>query len=79
MPLCAIEASANPERKGGELDARTGRLFLSSWPGLIRPSTSFAYQSTIKQAVDARDKRGHDESIVLLGRPLPADRNLSFV
>jgi hypothetical protein len=33
----------------------------SSWPGLSRPSTSCSLNGR-KQDVDARDKRGHDES-----------------
>src|SRR5262249_23159745 len=33
-----------------------------SWPGLSRPSTSFKPRG--RQDVDARDKRGHDESVV---------------
>ncbi|HSB15228.1 MAG TPA: hypothetical protein VLE22_12275, partial [Bryobacteraceae bacterium] len=34
-------------------------LSTSSWPGLSRPSTLIPFN---KQGVDARDKRGHDES-----------------
>ena len=38
-----------------------------SWPGLSRPSTPLILQE--KQDVDARDKRGHDESTLMaLGR-----------
>jgi hypothetical protein len=37
------------------------------------------YSSTRKEDVDARHKAGHDGCIILLGRPLLADRNLSFV
>jgi alpha-1,2-mannosyltransferase len=37
-------------------------ISMPSWPGLSRPSTSFA--RTGKQDVDARDKRGHDEERV---------------
>ena len=33
-----------------------------SWPGLSRPSTSSSPLSQGKKDVDARDKRGHDES-----------------
>src|SRR5262245_49974454 len=35
----------------------------ASWPGLSRPSTTSFHMR--KQDVDARDKRGHDESRVL--------------
>jgi hypothetical protein len=42
-----------------------GPLF-TSWPGLTRPSTSLV--RLVIQDVDARDKRGHDESeIVSIG------------
>jgi hypothetical protein len=34
--------------------------FPSSWPGLSRPSTPLMRHGF--QGVDARDKRGHDES-----------------
>jgi hypothetical protein len=38
------------------------------------------YRSTTrKEDVDARHKAGHDGCIIFLERPLPADRNLSFV
>jgi hypothetical protein len=37
------------------------------------------YRSTRKEDVNAQHKAGHDGCIVFLGRPLPADRNLSFV
>src|SRR5580704_9954281 len=55
---------------------RTGRrFFLSSWPGLSRPSTSF---SPATKVVDARAKPGHDDgefgSFLLIspGAPQPS-------
>jgi uncharacterized protein YaiI (UPF0178 family) len=41
--------------RGAERHAEKGATS-SSWPDLLRPSTSFL----LKEIVDARDKRGHD-------------------
>jgi len=77
MPLCAIEASGNTERKSGCTIAQTtGFSFVMAG---LDPAIHVFLRSMRKEDVDARHKAGHDGCIIFLGRPLPADRNLSFV
>src|SRR5882757_9364597 len=53
--------SKRAERRLRDLCGTAERLYLPSWPGLTRPSTSSLAPD--RKDVDARHKAGHDEEI----------------